>query len=138
MWYVDLAYHILAGMRTRQQDTPSLATKMSISILQRLSVDLLLTIVDHLDGTSIVCLRYASRYFRATLRSLPKGLDPCTKWMIMARFEQDSMLDAERWKKVKKVTCALCKTKRTVAKFTGDLLREMWQTHLKPKYHSPK
>ena len=91
----------------------------AISILQRFPVELLFSVLDHLDDTSIVCLQYASRYFCNTIRIDTAGLSKCTKWLIMTRFELDNVPYTP---KVKKVACALCKTRKKLSKFTGDSL----------------
>ena len=57
----------------------SLLKDTCVSNLQRLPVELLLIVLDFLDDTSSVCLKYSSRYFRATFNIVIQTLDPCTR-----------------------------------------------------------
>lgn len=101
-------------------EEPSTIENPHNSILERLPVELLLTITDHLDDTSKTCLKYTSRGFRSTVPSDVANMDRCTRWLIMTRLEEDAMLNAQQWKNVQTMACALCKTKRKIVDFAGS------------------
>lgn len=102
----------------------------SVSDLQTLPDELLLMIMEHLDETSVICLKYTNHYFYTALYIDFSKLDKCTKWLIAIRLEDDGMSVSS---KTKKVTCALCKIKKKPAKFTGDSFLEVWRLKERPK-----
>ena len=111
------------------------------SILERLPLELLLTITDHLDDTSKTCLKYTSCGFCSIIRSDIATMDRCTRWLIMTRLEEDAMLDAQQWKKnVQTMACALCKTNRKIVDFAGSsrarvkLTASGWRPGRGPEY----
>ena len=108
------------------------------SFLERLPVELLLDITDYLDDTSKTCLKFTSRGFRSIIRIDVANMDICTRWLIMTRLEEDAMLNAQQWKNVKTMACALCKMKRNVVDFTGEArkIRSYGRKSRGPEYDS--
>ena len=99
---------------------PAITEDPHNSFLERLPMELLLTVTEHLDNTSKACLKYTSRGFRSIIRIDVANMDRCTKWLIMIRLEEDAMLNTRQWKKVQTMACAICKTKKEIIDFAGQ------------------
>ena len=84
--------------------------------LERLPVDVLFEIFDHLDPVSSVCLKSTSRCFRRLINVDAAALDRCEKWLITCRFYSDIKDPG----KLPSHPCALCKRKRKARDWYGS------------------
>lgn len=51
--------------------------------------EILLMIFDYLDTASLVCFQSTCKFLQKFIRIDPKGLDRCTRWLVMCYFEKD-------------------------------------------------
>lgn len=73
--------------------------------LWNVAVEILLTVMDHLDEVSIQCLRNTNSYFLDSIPDRSHTFTPCAKSLMTARLETDMTTLP------KEVVCMLCKIK---------------------------
>jgi hypothetical protein len=93
-----------------------------LSGLPGLPAEILLSIGDHLDDATAICLYATSYRLSRVLHSLAyktkeKERSRCAKWLIMAQLERGLDLDPRGEHTDIKLTCALCKVKLAVTSF---------------------
>ena len=87
-----------------------------LSGIAGLPVEILLSIADHLDDASAICLSATSYHLCEVLCSLIRGIrererSRCAKWFIMAQLERGLLVDPKGSEANIKLTCVLCKVK---------------------------
>lgn len=126
---------IIEAKKQVKQDIPAIMAQSreripEKSMIQQLPTELLVMIMEYLDDASLVCLKCASHYFHAAVNIDIAGLDRCTRWLITARLETDSLPLSSN---VNTLACALCKTKRKRVNFVRGLFKELRRIKGTPK-----
>ena len=93
-----------------------------LSGLPGLPAEILLSIANHLDDATAICLSAASSRLYEVLCSLTNDRrkrvrSRCAKWFIMAQLEQGLVVDPRGQNAEMKLTCVLCKIKIPTASF---------------------
>lgn len=92
-----------------------------LSGLPSLPTEILVSITDHLDDATTICLSATSYRFAEALHSLVRGIrgrdrSRCAKWLIMAQLERGLIIDPRARSNIR-LTCVLCKVKLATTSF---------------------
>lgn len=86
-------------------------------MLADLPSDIILSVADFLDDASAVCLKNTNSAFRGLIQRDANSFNPCSKWLIMCRFEADLIANLPLDRLPDKLVCAFCKAKQARDQF---------------------
>ncbi len=107
-----------SSISNQRQDPPG----RELNGFPGLPAEILLSIAEHLDDATAVCLSATSYRFSDVLHHIARDRrgrerSRCSKWLIMAQLERGLVTDARRHSTNIQLTCVLCKVKLATTSF---------------------